>query len=276
MLFRSRVPDDGDVFWPSPWGEGRPGWHIECVAIALDHLGMTIDVQGGGSDLAFPHHEMGASEAQVVTGDWPYARHYVHAGMVGWQGHKMSKSLGNFFTIEQLLSQRDFGGRKWHGSVLRLAMLTSHYRQPIDWTIKSLEESWRALESFFNSAGAAYDGHAMISASVRDALMDDLNTPNAIAELHALDKPGRQNELGETLKALGFTGKLSSPKAEDAVDEGAVNALITARLDARKAKNWGEVWLKTPSRTVRMPRAFIACVRSANSRFVPNSGSTLK
>jgi cysteinyl-tRNA synthetase len=130
---------------------------------------------------------------------------WMHNGFLQVEGEKMSKSLGNFVTINELLHTSNFGGRKWAGETLRLAMLRTHYRQPIDWTLKSLEESWRTLESFFNNAGAALAGQAKIGASVLDALMDDLNTPKAIAELHALDKPGRQNELGETLKALGFT-----------------------------------------------------------------------
>jgi cysteinyl-tRNA synthetase len=157
----------------------------------------------------------------------------MHNGFLQVEGQKMSKSLGNFLTIHDLL-------KDWPGDVLRFNMLRTHYRQPIDWTLKSLEESWRILEGFLNNAGAVHAEAGKIGNTVLEALADDLNTPKAIAELHALDRPGAQNELGETLKALGFTGNLASPKAGTAVDEGAVNALITARLDARKAKNWAE------------------------------------
>ena len=215
----------------SPWGRGRPGWHIECSAMSNRYLGETFDIHGGGLDLIFPHHENEIAQTRCAFGHNVMANVWMHNGFLQVEGQKMSKSLGNFFTINELLAD-------WPGDVLRFNMLRTHYRQPIDWTLKSLEESWRTLDSFFNSAGAALAAQAKIGASVLDALMDDLNTPKAIAELHALDKPGRQNELGETLKALGFTGNLASPKAEAAVDEKAVNALITARLDARKAKDW--------------------------------------
>jgi cysteinyl-tRNA synthetase len=157
----------------------------------------------------------------------------MHNGFLQVEGQKMSKSLGNFLTINQLLTD-------WPGDVLRFNMLRTHYRQPIDWTLKSLEESWRILEGFFDNAGAVHAEVGRIGTTVLDALSDDLNTPKAIAELHALDRPGAQNELGETLRALGFSGKLSSPQAEPPVDASAVGALIAARLDARKAKSWAE------------------------------------
>jgi cysteinyl-tRNA synthetase len=158
---------------------------------------------------------------------------WMHNGFLQVEGQKMSKSLGNFLTINELLAD-------WPGDVLRFNMLRTHYRQPIDWTLKSLEESWRTLEGFFNNAGAVHAEAGRIAAPVLEALTDDLNTPKAIAELHALDRPGAQNALGETLKALGFTGNLASPKAETTVDETAVKALIAARLDARKVRNWAE------------------------------------
>jgi cysteinyl-tRNA synthetase len=219
--------------WDSPWGRGRPGWHIECSAMSWKHLGEVFDIHGGGIDLVFPHHENEIAQTRCAFGHAVMARIWMHNGFLQVEGQKMSKSLGNFLTIHDLL-------KDWPGDVLRFNMLRTHYRQPIDWTLKSLEESWRILEGFFNNAGAVYAEAGKIGSSVLEALADDLNTPKAIAELHALDRPGAQNDLGETLKALGFTGNLSSPKAEAAVDEGAVNALITARLDARKAKNWAE------------------------------------
>ena len=228
-----KLSSDDEPGWQSPWGRGRPGWHIECSAMSNRYLGETFDIHGGGLDLIFPHHENEIAQTRCAFGTPLMANIWMHNGFLQVEGQKMSKSLGNFFTINELLAD-------WPGDVLRFNMLRTHYRQPIDWTLKSLEESWRTLESFFNNAGAALAGEAKINTSVLDALMDDLNTPKAIAELHALDKPGRQNELGETLKALGFTGNLASPKAEAAVDDKAVNALITARLDARKAKNWAE------------------------------------
>jgi cysteinyl-tRNA synthetase len=228
-----KLSSDDEPGWDSPWGRGRPGWHIECSAMSNRYLGEVFDIHGGGLDLIFPHHENEIAQTRCAFGTAVMANIWMHNGFLQVEGQKMSKSLGNFFTINELLAD-------WPGDVLRFNMLRTHYRQPIDWTLKSLEESWRTLESFFNNAGAALAGEAKIGASVLDALKDDLNTPKAIAELHALDKPGRQNELGETLKALGFTGNLSSPKAEATVDAAAVNGLITARLEARTAKNWAE------------------------------------
>ena len=225
--------DDETPGWHSPWGRGRPGWHIECSAMSWKHLGEVFDIHGGGIDLVFPHHENEIAQTRCAFGHTVMANVWMHNGFLQVEGQKMSKSLGNFLTIHDLL-------KDWPGDVLRFNMLRTHYRQPIDWTLKSLEESWRILEGFFNNAGAVHAEAGRIGKAVLEALSDDLNTPKAIAELHALDRPGAQNELGETLKALGFVGKLSSPKAETAVDEATVNGLITARLDARKAKNWAE------------------------------------
>ena len=225
--------DETTPGWDSPWGRGRPGWHIECSAMSWKHLGEVFDIHGGGIDLVFPHHENEIAQTRCAFGHNVMANVWMHNGFLQVEGQKMSKSLGNFLTINELLAD-------WPGDVLRFNMLRTHYRQPIDWTLKSLEESWRTLEGFFNNAGAVHAEAGKIAAPVLEALTDDLNTPKAIAELHALDRPGAQNALGETLKALGFTGNLTSPKAETAVDAAAVNALITARLDARKAKNWAE------------------------------------
>jgi cysteinyl-tRNA synthetase len=225
--------DENTPGWDSPWGRGRPGWHIECSAMSWKHLGEVFDIHGGGIDLVFPHHENEIAQTRCAFGHAVMANIWMHNGFLQVEGQKMSKSLGNFLTIHDLL-------KDWPGDVLRFNMLRTHYRQPIDWTLKSLEESWRILEGFFNNAGAVHAEAGKIGNTVLEALADDLNTPKAIAELHALDRPGAQNELGETLKALGFSGNLSSPKAGTAVDEGAVNALITARLDARNAKNWAE------------------------------------
>ena len=228
-----KLSSEDEPGWESPWGRGRPGWHIECSAMSNRYLGEVFDIHGGGLDLIFPHHENEIAQTRCAFGTPVMAKIWMHNGFLQVEGQKMSKSLGNFLTINELLAD-------WPGDVLRFNMLRTHYRQPIDWTLKSLEESWRILEGFFNNAGAIHAEAGRIAAPVLEALSDDLNTPKAIAELHALDRPGAQNALGETLKALGFSGKLSSPKAETSVDAAAVEALITARLDARKAKNWAE------------------------------------
>ncbi|MGW7001634.1 cysteine--1-D-myo-inosityl 2-amino-2-deoxy-alpha-D-glucopyranoside ligase [Streptomyces sp. NPDC054933] len=168
---------DGEPSWDGgSLGPGRPGWHIECVAIALDHLGMGFDVQGGGSDLAFPHHEMGASHAQVLTGQFPFAKAYVHAGMVALHGEKMSKSKGNLVFVSKL---------RWDGvdpAAIRLALLAHHYRADWEWTDAVLAEAvarlgrWRAAVS--RPDGPSAD--ALVE-EIREALADDLNAPAALA-----------------------------------------------------------------------------------------------
>lgn len=173
LVWQSERPSE--PAWDTPLGHGRPGWHIECAAIALDTLGMTIDVQGGGSDLAFPHHEMGASEAQRITGDFPFARHYVHSGMVAWQGHKMSKSRGNLVFVSALRSDGV------DPMAIRLALLAHHYRSDWTWTPHGLEgacdrlELWRAATALTAGPGA----DATLS-RVREVLADDLRAPSAL------------------------------------------------------------------------------------------------
>lgn len=168
---------EGEPSWDgASLGAGRPGWHIECVAIALDHLGMGFDVQGGGSDLAFPHHEMGASHAQALTGEYPYAKAYVHAGMVGLHGEKMSKSKGNLVFVSTL--RRD----GVDPAAIRLALLSHHYREDWEWTDAVLAEAverlarWRAAVS--RPDGPSADA---LLEEVRSALADDLDAPRALA-----------------------------------------------------------------------------------------------
>jgi L-cysteine:1D-myo-inositol 2-amino-2-deoxy-alpha-D-glucopyranoside ligase len=171
---------DGEPGWPSPLGTGRPGWHVECTAIALNRLGDTLDVQGGGSDLVFPHHELSASEAEVATGTWPFARAYVHAGMVGLDGEKMSKSLGNLVFVSELVA----GGTD--PGALRLALLASHYRADREWTGAVLETAESRLATW-RAAAARTTGPSgeVLLAAVREALYDDLDTPAALAAVDA-------------------------------------------------------------------------------------------
>ncbi|MFM8897127.1 MAG: cysteine--1-D-myo-inosityl 2-amino-2-deoxy-alpha-D-glucopyranoside ligase [Actinomycetales bacterium] len=202
--------------WETPLGHGRPGWHIECVAIALDHLGMTIDVQGGGSDLAFPHHEMGASEAQLITGQWPFARHYVHAGMVGWQGHKMSKSRGNLVFVSQL--RRDGHDPR----AIRLALLAHHYRTDWAWTPQGLDGAAERL-ALWSRAVAAERGPTAepVSTRMRETISDDLRTP---AALDAVDHWARA-----TLSGTGSDGSAPGLIAD------ACDGLLGVRLDRAEA-----------------------------------------
>jgi L-cysteine:1D-myo-inositol 2-amino-2-deoxy-alpha-D-glucopyranoside ligase len=175
MLWRAVRP--GEPSWDGgSLGPGRPGWHIECVAIALDHLGMGFDVQGGGSDLAFPHHEMGASHAQALTGEFPFARAYVHAGMVALNGEKMSKSKGNLVFVSQL--RRD----GVDPAAIRLGLLAHHYRWDWEWTGDVLAAAVERLERW-RSAVSRPDGPsaAALLEEVRDALAHDLDAPAALA-----------------------------------------------------------------------------------------------
>jgi L-cysteine:1D-myo-inositol 2-amino-2-deoxy-alpha-D-glucopyranoside ligase len=165
----------GEPSWDSPLGAGRPGWHVECAAIAIGRLGPTIDVQGGGSDLLFPHHEHSAAEAEALTGQRPFAQAYVHAGMVGLDGEKMSKSRGNLVFVSQLRREGVDPG------ALRLALLSAHYRSDRAWTAAALERGQERLAAWV--AGVARpsgpDGAALL-AGVRAALYEDLDTPRAL------------------------------------------------------------------------------------------------
>ena len=231
--------EDGQPGWDSPWGRGRPGWHIECSAMSAALLGETFDIHGGGIDLAFPHHENEVAQSRCAHGTPVMANVWMHNGFLQVEGQKMSKSLGNFITINELLRTDKFGGRKWPGEVLRLAMLMTHYRQPIDFSVKRLEEAeakaarWRNL---FSEAGEG--GDASEIGGVVEALADDLNTWDAIGALDKLAsaRNGAALKAGATL--LGLEGVLA---AQDAGDVGIdVDAFIKARLAARAEKNWAE------------------------------------
>src|ERR1700759_5018254 len=163
--------------WDSPWGRGRPGWHIECSAMSAAYLGDVFDIHGGGLDLIFPHHENELAQSRCAHGTPTMANYWMHNGFLQVEGEKMSKSIGNFVTIRELLAD-------WPGEVLRLNMLRTHYRQPIDWTMKGLEESAKTLDDWYALAGPRPERPG--GGAVLEALCDDLNTPRAITELHAL------------------------------------------------------------------------------------------
>jgi L-cysteine:1D-myo-inositol 2-amino-2-deoxy-alpha-D-glucopyranoside ligase len=174
LLWRGRR--DGEPSWDTVAGAGRPGWHIECSVIARNRLGMGIDIQGGGSDLRFPHHEHSAAHAEALTGEFPFARHYVHAGMIGLDGEKMSKSRGNLVFVSKLR------GAGVDPMAIRLALLDGHYRADREWTGGRLPAAERRLATWRKASAAAAgpNGPALL-AQVRNALADDLNTSAAIA-----------------------------------------------------------------------------------------------
>ncbi|ROU04274.1 cysteine--tRNA ligase [Histidinibacterium lentulum] len=202
-------PSDADTpGWDSPWGRGRPGWHIECSAMSYELLGESFDIHGGGGDLMFPHHENERAQSSCAHPGGSFARYWVHNEMLQVEGRKMSKSLGNFFTVRDLLD------RGVPGEVIRLVMLGTHYGKPMDWTDRKREEAeatlrrWRALTAGVSAADAADPGLASLaSEAVLAALANDLNTPGAIAELHRLAGEGKAAELKGSAAVLGLLGE---------------------------------------------------------------------
>ncbi|WP_079201843.1 cysteine--tRNA ligase [Pseudomonas sp. CC6-YY-74] len=243
----------GEPSWPSPWGAGRPGWHIECSVMSTCCLGETFDIHGGGPDLVFPHHENEIAQSEAATGKL-YANAWMHAGAVRVDGEKMSKSLGNFFTIREVLE-------KYHPEVVRYLLVSSHYRSPINYSEDSLKEAKGALERFYHALRGlpevpAAGGEAFVE-RFGAAMDDDFNSPEACAVLFELAR--EINRLGESDQpaAAGLAARLKElasvlgvlqlqpdaflqAGAAGKVDAAEVETLIAARLQARAEKNWGE------------------------------------
>lgn len=223
--------------WDSPWGFGRPGWHIECSAMAGALLGEQFDIHGGGIDLVFPHHENEIAQSCCAFGIDKMASVWMHNGFLQVEGRKMSKSDGNFVTIHELLHTDTFGGRSWPGEVLRLAMLKTHYRQPIDWTVRALEEAEATLRAWSNLADT--DGNEVLP-QVISALADDLNTAEVLSAIHAAAKRGDGKGVWASMWMLGIGLLSKESEAEDFTDLGLVVDFINARNAARRAKNFAE------------------------------------
>jgi cysteinyl-tRNA synthetase len=217
---------EGVIGWDSPWGRGRPGWHVECSAMIARHLGETIDIHGGGLDLIFPHHENEIAQSRCAHAGLPLARFWVHNGFVDMGAEKMSKSLGNIVTPADLLAQ----GHK--GETLRLALLSAHYRQPLPWTETLIAQSKATLDRLYRSAG---DGEAgEIDAGVIDALSDDLNTPLALSRLAQLE--------GGTLKTsaslLGLLTESADAWFKGDADGDAIEGRIAERAEAKANRDF--------------------------------------
>ena len=247
--------------WDSPWGRGRPGWHIECSVMSAYHLGEVFDIHGGGLDLIFPHHENEIAQSCCAHGTSVMANFWLHNGFVQVEGRKMSKSEGNFVTIHDLLHTDKFGGRKWPGEVLRLAMLMTHYRSPIDFSVKRLEEAENILQSWANIRKVASD-HDWVSVNNRlsdpaydaelfEFLCDDLNTVGAITYIQAMTKAAGKGDVDAALKVvnafslLGFQmdEMLAEADVEDfnlALETDEIEGLVQRRLSLIEAKNWAE------------------------------------
>ncbi len=249
VLWKPSAPDEPG--WESPWGRGRPGWHIECSAMIEAALGQTIDIHGGGQDLRFPHHENELAQSSCVHDGAPLARYWLHNGFLRMGSEKMSKSLGNVALPRDLL-------KVWPGEALRFALLSAHYRQPLEWTDGLIEQSRRQLDRFYRALGDA-PGHESVAVdpppSVVLALQEDLNSPEAIAGLHSLrdivvqtSDPAAKARAAARLKAAGaLMGFLSDtpdtwfkrrPDEASGLDDAAIEALIAERAEARKAKNF--------------------------------------
>ena len=231
---------EGEPGWSSPCGiaaDGRPGWHIECSAMAEKHLGDVFDIHGGGVDLVFPHHENEIAQSRCAHGSKVMANVWMHNGFLQVEGEKMSKSLGNFITIHELL-------KDWPGEVLRFNMLKTHYRQPIDWTLKGLEEAHKVLRDFYK-IGHSHSGEGEAYGEIIEALYDDLNTPWVRAILSKLKKENNPGAIKGSLKLMGFSVDPAMLEADASVSVSAgvadkVAPLIDARLKARADKNWAE------------------------------------
>ena len=221
-------PSNADVIgWDSPWGRGRPGWHLECSAMIERHLGETIDIHGGGLDLIFPHHENEIAQSRCAHGGAGLARYWVHNGFVDFASEKMSKSLGNVVTPAELLAD----GHK--GETLRLALLSAHYRSPLPWTEALIEQSKTILDRLYRFAGDAEAGE--MDAEVVEALSDDLNTPAAVSRLQAIDDPA---VLKASASLLGLLTESPDEWFRGGADDGAVEARIAQRAEAKANRDF--------------------------------------
>jgi cysteinyl-tRNA synthetase len=257
VLWKPSAPEDPG--WESPWGRGRPGWHIECSAMSCRYLGETFDIHGGGADLIFPHHENEIAQSTCAHDGRPFARYWVHNGYLMTEGEKMSKSLGNFYTVHDLLQE-------FPGEAIRLVLLQTHYRQPLDFTREGLAEAKRILDRFYIALRAAgettTEGTAPAASAngdaatdVVEALCDDLNTPRALAILHerlselnrSQAKDNRSRATAEFLASAEPLGLLAQdaeawlrwqPANAVALPEPEIERLLHQRREARKARNF--------------------------------------
>ncbi|MDI6916674.1 MAG: cysteine--tRNA ligase [Thermoplasmatales archaeon] len=255
-LWKKQKPDE--PFWASPWGNGRPGWHVEDTAITTTYFGNKYDLHGGGIDLLFPHHESEIAIAESATGEKPFVKYWVHSGFLTLNKEKMSKSLGNFFTIREVLE-------KYESEVIRFFMLNAHYRSPIDFSDKGLDEAKQGLERIKNTvdnikaaaknAGEGSEGNIPdIIAEARqkflDAMDDDFNTREAISAVFELTKSVNQaipdglsssalNMIISTYKELGgIIGLFQDEKKEGGITGDLISLIVEIRENARKNKDW--------------------------------------
>jgi len=253
VLWKPSIGDEPG--WDSPWGRGRPGWHIECSAMSGRYLGETFDIHGGGQDLIFPHHENEIAQSCCAHGGLPFVRYWVHNGYLMTEGEKMSKSLGNFYTVHDLL-------KEYPGEAIRLVLLQTHYRQPLDFTKDGVAQARHTLDRFYSALRASAEVEADIeadglepTAAVEQALADDINTPAALAHLHdalgALNKAEKPQDIACHKAALLAGGKLLGlfdqdpedwfrwqPEGAETLAEAEIERLIEKRAQAREARDF--------------------------------------
>jgi len=241
--------DESQPGWDSPWGRGRPGWHIECSAMSAAHLGEVIDIHAGGQDLVFPHHENEIAQSCCAHGSEVFARYWLHNGFVTVEKRKMSKSLGNTLVVHELL-------RHWPGEAMRYLLLSAHYRQPLDWSESALRQAVTTLDRLYR----VLEYHPVEpatepAATVVEALEDDLNTPAALAALNALARElgqcgddahtarlaGELRASGELLGLLQQPGQWAEQRQADAgLDPDDIDRLVARRTEARRQREFAE------------------------------------
>ncbi len=252
-----KAAKEGEPYWDSPWGKGRPGWHIECSAMSTQMLGNHFDIHGGGHDLQFPHHENEIAQSEACTGE-KFANYWMHNGFIRIDEEKMSKSLGNFFTIREVL-------KDYKAEVVRYFMLTSHYRSPLNYSTEQLDAANAALDRLYIAIrGLSLNvkdavGGSEFEQRFTEAMDDDFNTPEAIAVLFDLSKEiNRQNKKGNNKEAVGLGNillKLVAPlgllegdveswfkgeSSADGLDNKAIDDLVQQRIDAKSNKDWAK------------------------------------
>jgi cysteinyl-tRNA synthetase len=226
VLWKPATPEEPG--WESPWGRGRPGWHIECSAMARELLGESFDIHGGGLDLQFPHHENEIAQSACAHPEGHFARFWLHNEMVQVEGKKMSKSLGNFFTVRDLLDQG------WPGEVIRFVMLGTHYRKPMDWSRDAAKEAMEELASWYRFPDFMLGDSAEPAPAIVEALADDLNTAEMLKVLRDLARGSHHDFLASSLRFLGFTGKWFFDMLPAADVSRRVSELVL-RLDALRS-----------------------------------------
>ncbi|MFA9229223.1 MAG: cysteine--tRNA ligase [Microgenomates group bacterium] len=260
--------------WDSPWGRGRPGWHIECSAMSYELLGPSFDIHGGGLDLQFPHHENEVAQSCCAHPEASFAGVWIHNEMLQVEGKKMYKSLGNFFTVRDLLDGNTPDGKKYPGEVIRFVLLSTHYSKPMDWTKEKAEQAESTLHRWHDAVqGKQLRGRP--PRAIVMALRDDLNTSSAIAECHRLFTAREYDRLARALRQLGLL-----PGTRIEVDLSAITQKLNAlRLDAQRSKNYGPVdslkaALKAAGVEVRMMTASVELIPGTN--FDPSKLKALK